>query len=661
MATQLRAFQTLPQNLTLDPLKRIVRSGEQFQQMMNHLSHPSVKALTIDFETSGLEWFKKSRACGLGLGAWDEHGQIHCYYVPFRHQTGEQQLDKAIIDPGLKWLWENPNTTKIAHNIKFEDHMARREGWKLGGKRYDTLVGARLYNENMPVALKDRAVTDLGLAQAKDWDSALDREIVKRGKENKLGKKAYLKKYGYSQVPIDLCGFYGCHDIDFTTRLFWFYEQHKISTYYDRIWQTEMDLTEAICDIEEAGLPIDREYLERLRESLGGVLAGLEDQIFHMLPAGQMFNMGSDDELRRYLIRDLRLPLYKETESGKDYSVDDDVLAEFAPMHPPLQKMRDWRIAKKLSSTYTDSIISRLDDNNVLHGELDQGGTNTGRFASKNPNLQNFPSDDDDRSLAHTGKKIKDGGYDPWSIRRAFVMPRKGYCRVFYDYSQVELRVLAHYTQDPVLVKAYLNGEDIHLRTQTEVFGDPDPLSPKRRFAKILNFGLSYCMSEIGYARNAKIPEHEAKQHMDAFFKRYAGIATFRNTFWNKVRAQRGWFNNMFGRTRRLPEICAMEFWRAKRAERQAIGSLVQGTAAELTKEATVRIHKWIKEEGLPASIVTIIHDDIQVDCPTEMRDYIARGMKKRMEDFPEFAPIPITVDGQYTETNWAEKHSLPH
>jgi DNA polymerase-1 len=224
--------------------------------------------------------------------------------------------------------------------------------------------------------------------------------------------------------------------------------------------------------------------------------------------------------------------------------------------------------------------------------------------------------------------------------------------------SQIELRVLTHYTQDPVLLEAYQTGQDIHTRTSLEVFGTDDPA--KRRLSKIINFGLTYCLSSVGFARQARISEAEAEEHFARFHQRYAGIPAFRERFWAYVRQNGGTFANLFGRERHVPMINARLGKDRARAERQAIGALIQGQAAELTKESLCRIADWFEAEGLPALICQTIHDEIQIDTPIECLGRVAQGSKWIMENYPEFQPVPIVTGAAYSTENWARKKPLP-
>lgn len=649
MATQLNAF---PEVIQAEPNKVVVTTSQRFESLIRFLE--TRKALVIDYETSGLEWFKQAEAVGMGLGAWDDSGQLWNAYVPFRHRTGEAQLDLSIIGLAFKRLLENPNILKIGHNIKFEDHFSRREDWKIQGPRYDTMVACRLYNENLPGELEFRAERDLGIADARRWEHRLNQTIHDLAKLNRLGVKAYLKKYGYAETPIHLCGQYCCTDTDHTGMLKVFYEKWGLSQRYPRIWPTEMRLTEILCDMEEHGLPIDLLYLQTVKAEVQVAKAELEIQIKQAL-GGYTLNLGSDDEVRHLLSHVMGLKWDKRTD-GNQLAVDREVLSYFATTNVVCQLLMKWRDAEKLDTTYTDSIIKMLDSKGLLHGNLKSVGTNTGRLSCTSPNYQNFPTDDDDRARAFSGKKVEDGGIDPWSIRRAFPVRGPGWVRVFLDYSQIELRVLAYYSRDPVMVDTYLHGQDIHERTAKEVGAMLGRECP-RRVAKVVNFGISYCLSEGGLSRQAKISEDDARAFMAAFFQRYSGVATFRMELWAQARRQHNQWNNIFGRTRRLPDLRSEEFWKAKRAERQMIGSAIQGTAAELTKESLVRLDDWIKRSGTPALLVNTVHDEIQIDTPRECLPLVVRECKKLMEAFPEFAPIPIIADADWTDKTWADKH----
>ncbi len=638
-----------------DPRKELVTTGDQFERMYRQLE--ATKLRCFDHETSGLSWWQHAESCGIAFSCLDDHG-IMSWYVPYRHATGERQLELPRIAPSIQRLFADPFADWTAHNLKFDEHMNRREGWHIAGKRYCTQMAARLYDENRLIALKYRAATDLGILNAHTWEDKLEAEVVRLSKLRRMGKKLYKARFGYSEIPIDLAGYYACHDVDYAMQLRLFYERWGLSSHYERIWTTEMQLIEVLCDMEEWGMPIDVPYLQQLGVVLDQRMAQLEQQLWAL--GIDRFELGSDDQLRRFLYgydRSLRLPITKKTRSGAP-SVEGEVIELFREAHPSMALIIEWRNAAKIRNTWTDSILEKLDANHILHGQLRSDGTNTGRLASSGPNLHNFAHDDDDRALLYSGKTVEDGGVDPWSIRRAFVM-RPGMPRLYFDYSQIELRMIAWYTRDPIMVETYLQGGDIHERTQHEIGAMLGTAPIKRRPAKVINFGISYCMGEKGLSRQAKIPIQLAKRFMSAFLSRYPQVVKYRQSFWHQCRLQGNQFTNIFGRRRWLPNLSNGEQWQINRAERQAFGSLIQGTAAELNKESLVRLHQWIRSEGLPIRLVSTVHDDIWLDCPQELVAYAHPRIKQIMEHYPEFAPIPTPVDGQYSTTNWAEKADL--
>lgn len=920
MVVQRAAFTTITSG---DPTKRLVQDGETLERMINFLSQQ--KAIVVDYETSGVTWYRHSDACGVGLGSWDNNGTFWSGYVPFAHKTGEPQLDKETVCRAFLPLLANPDIMKISHNIKFEDHFTRKLGGTIEGPRYDTMIAARLFDENREMGLEKRAAQDLNDKTAFDQKILLDQEVKRLARENRLKIKEYKYKYGYSEVSIYQCGLYGNTDVHLTGGLFQFYEKWGLSGRYPRIWPTEMALTEALCDMEQNGLLVDVDYLTGLRAMLQDEKEKIEAMLKESLGLS-MINPASDQEVAWLLTKAFHLPLTKRTKANA-LSVDAEVLESFANHHPSIQMILDWREAEKLLSTYTQSILDKMDDNNIVHGDLQQVGTNTGRLSCKAPNYQNMPSESEKRSVAHTGMKLEEGGIDPWSIRRAFVVPgwntgQAPVTRLFMDYSQVELRVIAWYSQDPIMMQAFLDGEDIHKRTALEVFPEYD--KDARRKAKVINFGLciaegeevltdhglvpieevrcwhkvwdgvewvshdgvvcngekevithegltatpdheiytqegerktlreiascvdsqqiavgavgetpvrystfdeknqsssgwepreecevrrstlyrlsqkevgvirqhqiwqdqelqlskgqvprstskdvgdtlrrygaalreeysrivssiqgawyqsliqvprtfhsvgvgnvsrlelqgigfrsdrqrwslqseesqvgrsnnqsqqqrkktkvydllnagprhrftvsgkivsnSYGMSEIGFAHKTGISIDEASSFLQRFFDRFSGIARFKESLYRYIRANpEHSFNNLHGRTRRLPNIVHPDKYVRARAERQAIATLIQGEAAELTKESIVRIHKWIKANNVPMQLKNTVHDEIQGDVDTNcLRDVIG-PVTTMMEDYSEFAPIKIIADAEWSQTNWADKQA---
>ena len=635
----------------LSDARRVVRTVQEFQQMMHILLQQRVVAW--DTETSGLAWYRSARICGYSFTC-RIGGALHSWYVPYRHATGEHQLPENLAIQGMRDILENPCIEIIMHNAKFDWHMARADGVDIIGPRRDTMIEATLFDENSNIGLKSRANSDLKNAYASVYESILNGEIKNRAKDAKMGITEYKDRFGYSHVPTGMAGMYACMDTEFTFELAEFYDAQNIRGQYASTYEREIALTEALLEMEENGLSVDTDYIHALKGRAADTLDQLAPRIFKLLD-NYVFNIGSDDELRHVLIRRLGLNLWKRTKKGDNLSVDKEVLEEFEDVHPACELILQYRQASKILTTYTDSILKHIGHDGLLHGAFRQVGAATGRLSSNAPNLQNFAGDSNKRAIAHTGLALDKGGIDPLSVKRAFVNRGPGWCRGYFDYSQIELRVLAYYSKDPTMTDVYVRNDDIHERTRMEVFGEEG----KRRDAKVINFGLSYCLSAAGLARGAKMALPTAEHFMNTFFKRYPRIGPFRHEFWNAISTQKGYFENIFGRPRRVPEITSVNGQRRTRAQRVAIGSLIQGTAAELTKISIIRLHQWNKAHRLGLKLCTTIHDEIQIDIPKPDFIPIARGVKHIMQDFNQFGVIPAITDVEYMETNWSEKKGV--
>jgi DNA polymerase-1 len=642
---QLRAFSDFTYD---DPAKRIVTDPTEFQTMLNFLM--TRDRIVFDHETTGLAWHQGCKSIGLGLGGWHDNGQLMAYYVPYRHRTGQQQLDINLISPGIKELFEDQRRMTIAHNWKFDAHFNRAEGWGLPGPAYDTMIGARIWDENRNVALEDAAALDLKMGDAAYVGKRLLTDEVKRLASNQgLPYKRYLSTKGYSEVDIILCGFYCCTDVTLTGGLHSFYEHSQLSSIYSRIWNTETRLVKVITEMEMHGLPVDTEYLHQLEVNCVLERDRLRDQMSKYLRWPE-FNPGSDADARLALFGYLKLTPIKRTKEG-ELSVDREVLEYYEGAHAFCKWLLDWRVADKIITSYTFSLVGKLGEDRYVHGNMQQVGTITGRLSCRDPNYQQMPNESDERAVKATGKKLEEGGLDPWSIRRAFVM-RPGHVRIFADYSQIELRVLAYYSKDPIMVEAYLTGQDLHDRTSKEV-------EVTRRIAKVIAFGLAYCMTDVGLSRQAKLPIEDAKKFLARFFERYPGILNFRHRLWAAMRANGNSFYNLFGRRRHVPLLSSIDSYNRGRGERQGIASLIQGSAAELTKESIVRLDDAYAAANLDAKIVNTMHDEIQIDVPQEQLIETAQITKTEMERYPEFDPIPIIVDIEWSDKTWADKKSL--
>jgi DNA polymerase-1 len=634
-----------------DPRFTVITTGDELQKAEQFLAAQRVRA--FDYETSGLRWWSGARICGAAWAARDPaEPEARAFYVPFRHQTGQHQLEDEKALAFCAGLLKD-DATKVAHNLKFERHFSREDGLDLAGGFHDTQVMAKLHEEEELAGL-DAVTQRMGSDEVSRWSKMLTIETTRIAKVAGLSKTELKERFGYSLICAHFLGQYACSDAFWTLKAYDHYQKLGIPDQFSRIYPTEIALTEVLADMEKVGVPLDREYLKQLHAKSE---AEREQQVkaFFQEIGAEPINLASDDELRWLITQKLGLSIPKQTASGQD-SVDKEVLGHLKKQCPPLARVLRIRELDKIVSTYTLSLIDLCDASGILHTDMQQLGTRTGRLSCRKPNLTNVTSDQ--MQLDEDGDPTEE--IDPESIRCAFMVQRpdnlfgEPSVRIFLDFQQIELKVLAHYTQDPLLMHAYLNDLDIHDETEMAVFGTK---KINRRYAKVLNFGISFCMSEIGFARNTGLSEEEAKKHMAVFYEKYRGISRFRDGFWRYVASQGGRFANMFGRARYLPWILSETFWQKKRAQRQAIATLIQGTAAELTKESLVRIYRFLKEHNLRSRITLVVHDEVQIDAPVSELLVVARNAKRLMELYPEFDPIPIRVSTKYSSETWAEVH----
>lgn len=669
-----------------DPRFKVCVTGDDLQQADNFLAQ--AKVVAHDYETDGLAWWRGDRACG-GALAGRVGDDVRSFYVPYRHVTGQVQAHLlAAIELQQKYVGD-PDVRKIYHNRKFDDHMGRRDGIRIKGECVDTMLEARLYHEDRPAGLKERALLDLEDSDAKTHEEMLNLDIVRHAAALGMTKTEYKSRFGYAALDIYLCGRYAAHDAYLTLLLHEFYVSKGVREYYSTsprgegywgIWDIEMALAGVLCDMEETGVPIDVDHVMHMHAHLAREREQAEYAFFQETGL-EYFKLGSDDELRNRLLG-LGCSLTKKTSKG-NLAVDGSVLRSLMGQEPALRWVLRWRDVDKLLSTYTLSLLEYADERGVLHGNFQQMGTVTGRLSCRQPNLQNIVSGVDVdfllKVLEYTEEHVKTCLLFE-HVKRIFLVQRRPedpfyhpkMYRNYSDYSQVELRVLAHYTQDPRLVKTYQDGGDIHDEVEQAVFGtgkhvvtladgtQEEKNGPNRRKAKVINFGLTYCMSPIGF--HHQIPEvtvEEAEQYFDQYNQNFPRVRQFREQFWGFILSNGLCFNSMFGRTRHVPAIVSPERWQAQRARRQSFATLIQGTAADFTKQALVFISMWLESEGLQSRLTGTVHDEIQVDGPVEEFAYVARGVKSIMEHFPDVS-VPVVVDVEYSTKDWSDKHPVP-
>lgn len=610
-----------------------------------------------DTETNGFRYFAGDRIIGhvWGYDLDDGHGP-RGLYMPMRHKSHEPQLDPEHVTWLAQDILGDPHSKIVGHNPKFDLHFAQADGIDVRASIDDTMTAVALIDEDRTKNLEDCAL-DFGI----DPYAYEMKTIVKKIMDEECKRRGVKKKAapGYEWVPVSVLGRYGCKDgyntLGLAQKVLPFVREH-----WGPLYETEKKLIRYLQRAEWIGTPIDVDHLMRVHVAAQTKLDTLEPQIQRV--AGFPINPGSDQQIRAFLYGTCQYPVTHWTRSKDNRehepqpAVDERALKTALRSRGAATEFIDlllkWREQDKIVTTYTMPIIKRCDDKGVLHTSFNPLGTNTGRLSSKEPNLQNIPSD-------------KDAG-----IREAFLVPR-GKVRAYIDFSQVELRVLAYYAKEPTMTAAFLNHEDIHTRTSMELFASSD--KGHRRVAKVINFGLSYGMSATGVMENLNktadpdkgvdyVTEEQAADFLAKFHARYPRVLGFCRELWQDMRRhQIPQFKNVFGRSRRLPALRDTG-GEGRRAERQAVASLIQGTAADIAKESIVRACERCDEARAAghynADFVLTVHDENQFDIDGDVIRAITE-LKRDMEHFPQFHPIVMKAEAEWSTTTWAAKKDV--
>lgn len=546
-------------------------------------------------------------------------------YIPVGHLYlgAPVQLDKTLVLERLRPLLENPAIPKYGQNIKYDFIVLHRQGVTLRGIAFDTMVAGYLINPSR---------------RANNLD-ALAREYLQYtpiSYEDVAGKGA--RQVTFDQVDIARATTYSAEDADVALLLTQLLQPRLAEYQLERLFHdVEMPLVEGLAAIEMRGITVDAAYLREMSKSLLGQMDEQLHSIYHL--AGEEFNVNSSQQLQHILFEKLQLPHGKRTKSGA-HSTDVSVLESLALEHELPRCILEYRHLAKMKSTYVDALPQLIHpQTGRIHTSLNQTITETGRLSSSNPNLQNIPI------RSELGRQI----------RRAFVAA-PGHVLVSADYSQIELRLLAHFTEDPVLIEAFRQGQDIHTRTAMEVFGvaaaavDGD----MRRMAKTVNFGIIYGLSPFGLAQRLHISNEEARAYIDGYFSRYPRVKQYLDSIIAQARVQ-GYVTTLLQRRRYLPEINDRNRTIREAAERTAINMPFQGSASDLIKLAMVRLHQDIEAEHLPCGLLLQIHDELLFEIPENAVNEMVPRIKNTMESvWPLHVPLTIDV-GQ--GMNWAEAH----
>ena len=578
----------------------------------------SASLTCVDTETTGLDPMR-SQLVGISLSV--EAGQA-CY-IPLKHVTNEDQLDREETLETLRPWLEDAQAPKLGQNLKFDWHILANHGIALRGIVHDTLLQSYVYESH----------------RSHDMDSLAQRHLgVKTITfEEVCGKGA--SQIGFDQVDIATATQYAAEDADITLRLhqhLWPMIEADQQLHY--VYQAiEIPTMLVLARMERNGILIDSAKLAQQGQVIGMRLLELEKEI-HTL-AGQPFNIQSPKQIGEILFQVKNLPVIKKTPGGAP-STDEEVLQKLSENYPLPARILDYRSLAKLQSTYVEK-LPRMADSKTgrVHTNYAQAVAATGRLASNEPNLQNIPV------RTEEGRKI----------REAFIA-RPGWQLISADYSQIELRIMAHIAQDANLLEAFAQGRDIHQATAAEIFGVPleGVTSEQRRYAKVINFGLIYGMSAFGLASNLGIERSAAQTYIDTYFGRYPGVAKYMSD--TRVLAkEKGYVETIFGRRLWLPEINSSNGMRRQGAERAAINAPMQGTAADLIKLSMIAVQSWLEAENLQTQMLLQVHDELVLEVPPSEFELVKMQLRNLMTQVATLR-VPLEV-GIGVGNNWEEAH----
>jgi DNA polymerase-1 len=597
-----------------------ILTEQDFQHWLEKLR--AAKLFAFDTETTSINYMEAEL---VGVSFAIEEGKAA--YLPVAHDylDAPEQLDRDHVLSHLKPLLEDETIKKVGQHIKYDKNVLANYNIDLAGIAFDTMLESYVLNS---------------VASRHDMDSLaqnyLDHKTIHF--EDIAGKGA--KQLTFNQIPLEQASPYAAEDADVTLRLhntLWkkLQEDKQLTSI---LLDIEVPLASVLAKMEQTGVQIDSQQLLQQSQDLAKRIMELENEVHEM--AGEVFNLGSTKQLQEILFNKMSLPVIKKTPKGAP-STSEEVLQELAISYPLPKLLMEYRGLSKLKNTYTDKLPQMINARTGrVHTSYHQAVTATGRLSSTDPNLQNIPI------RTAEGRKV----------RQAFIA-RPGYKVVAADYSQIELRIMAHLSGDPGLVNAFAKGLDVHKATASEVFSVPlDEVSAdQRRSAKAINFGLIYGMSAFGLSRQLNIPRHEAQKYMDLYFQRYPGVLQYMED--TRVSAKdNGYVKTVFGRRLYLPEINASNGARRKGAERAAINAPMQGTAADIIKKAMLQVAKWLEE--VPENDISMmmqVHDELVFEIKEQNLESYTAKIANLMEHAVSLS-VPLIVDVG-TGENWDEAH----
>ena len=580
------------------------------------------RPVAIDTETTSLDAMNASL---VGISIAFQAGEA--VYIPVGHSltAAPEQLDLQDVLGRLKPHLENPALKKIGQNLKYDQHVFANYGIALNGIAGDAMLASYIIESHLGHGLDELSERWLGL------------ETITY--ESLCGKGA--KQIGFADVAIGQATEYAAQDADFALRLEAHLRAQMDAKQLEMYEKMELPVAQVLFEMERNGVQIDRAELARQSEELGAELMKLEQEAY--AAAGQPFNLNSPKQLQEILFDKMGIPTkgLKKTAKG-GISTNEAVLEQLAPDYPLPKIILQNRSLAKLKSTYTDKLPEMISPKDGrVHTTYAQAVAITGRLASNNPNLQNIPI------RTAEGRRV----------RRAFTAPQ-GSVIVSADYSQIELRIMAHLSGDKTLITAFQNGEDVHRRTAAEVFGTaPENVSSEqRRYAKTINFGLIYGMGQYGLAKSLGIDNLSAKTFIDRYFARYPGVAEYMQRTKEQAAAQ-GFVETLFGRRLYLPDIRNKNANARAGAERAAINAPMQGTASDLIKRAMIDVSRWLSDDLLQSKLIMQVHDELVLEVPEAELDLVKEKLPQIMAKVDEgMLNVPLVAEVG-VGMNWEEAH----
>ena len=597
----------------------VVFQASEFEQWLEKLS--SAEMITFDTETTSLDYMAAEL---VGVSFAVVAGEAA--YVPIAHnyEGAPTQLSLETVLRGIKPILEDPSIKKIGQNMKYDMSVMGKYGVEIQGLAYDTMLESYVLNS---VASRHN-MDDLALKY-------LGRTTIHF--EDIAGKGA--KQLTFNQVDLEVAGEYAAEDADITLQLhqtIWprLSESEKLRSVFEKI---ELPLVGVLSRIERNGVLLDTDLLAKHSEALAVRIVELEEEAYSL--AGEEFNLGSPKQLQQIFFEKLKLPVIKKTPKGQP-STAEPVLQELAHDYPLPKVIMEYRGLTKLKSTYTDQLPKQVHESTGrVHTSYHQAVAATGRLSSKDPNLQNIPI------RTEEGRRV----------RKAFIAA-PGYKLIAADYSQIELRIMAHLSKDDGLLKAFKDGLDIHSATASEVFGHPieQVKDFERRSAKAINFGLIYGMSAFGLARQLSIPRGDAQDYIDLYFERYPGVRAYMDSVREQA-AGDGYVETIFGRRLYLPDITASNFQRRQGAERAAINAPMQGSAADIIKLAMIDVDSWLMDSGIDAKMIMQVHDELVLEVREDLVPKVMAVVDEKMSSAAKL-DVPLVVESGMGD-NWEVAH----